>query len=62
MNQKQCKGCVYFRAGNGDNKNGLKFCHYMLYTDKRRQVAEDGKCLSYKKGKKTKPSPVKVFS
>lgn len=61
MNQKQCKGCVYFRAGNG-GQEGMKFCHYMLYTDKRRQVAEDGKCLSYKKCKQTKPSPMKIFS
>ena len=61
MNREQCKGCVYFRSGGG-NPDSIKFCHYMLYTDKRRRVAEDGKCLSYKHCKQTKPSPMKVFS
>lgn len=45
----KCKGCRYWRRGGGDVDNGLKMCHHLLDTDKRRSVGVDGKCLSYYK-------------
>lgn len=48
MNRKQCKGCGYFRSGNGD-QNCMKFCHHYLDTGIRRKVGENGKCLSKEK-------------
>ena len=51
MDRKQCRGCGYFKAGGGGvtNHDTLRFCHYMLYTGKRREVGENGKCLSKSK-------------
>lgn len=48
MNREQCVGCAYFLAGRAANDatNGERFCHYLLYTNKRRQVGENEICLS----------------
>jgi hypothetical protein len=59
MNRKQCKGCAYFIGHNG---TGMKFCHYMLYTGKRRKVGEDEKCLSKSKTKKRVCEPFDVYA
>lgn len=43
---EQCPGCFYFR-GNYNNGAGVsRFCHYMLLTEKRRKIGENGECLS----------------
>lgn len=42
--QKKCKDCVYFKRSFGCS--GEWMCHYLLETDKRRVVGEDGKCKS----------------
>lgn len=42
--QKQCKDCVYLKRANG--LCGIKFCHHLLETNKRRVVGENGQCLS----------------
>ena len=48
MNTKQCKGCRYWLNGNASIRaGGLMFCHYLLYTKKRRKHDGD-KCLSKK--------------
>lgn len=51
MDRKQCKDCGYFIAGGGGVKthDTVRFCHYMLYTGKRRAVGENEKCLSKSK-------------
>lgn len=41
---KQCAGCVYWRGANGQRQE-MRFCHFLLDTDKRR-VVENGVCLS----------------
>lgn len=47
MNREQCKGCAYFLdGGGGSKKGGYKFCHYMLFTGKRRAVGDCEECLS----------------
>jgi len=48
MNREQCVGCAYFISGRscGDSRDEDRFCHYMLYTQKRRQVGENEICLS----------------
>lgn len=48
MNREQCVGCAYFLAGRAANEaqNSERFCHYLLYTQKRRQVGENEICLS----------------
>ena len=53
----QCKGCHYWLSGSGGYPGGgVKLCHHLLYTGKRR-VEVDGVCLSRaakrKRGKKT---------
>ena len=51
MNREQCRGCGYFRTGNGDrgSKSGMRFCHHYLDTGIRRKVGENEKCLSKSK-------------
>lgn len=48
MNREQCVGCAYFIAPGGGKKQHetLRFCHYLLYTGKRRKVGKKEKCLS----------------
>ena len=48
MNREQCRGCAYFKTGDG-NPTGLKFCHHYLHTGIRRKVGENEKCLSKSK-------------
>lgn len=45
MDREQCKGCAYFRAGDGSPYT-MKFCHHYLYTGIRRKVGANEKCLS----------------
>ena len=46
---KRCKACHFYKGSNGCNSGeGLKFCHHLLDTGKRRQVDEQtGECLSF---------------
>lgn len=62
MNREQCKGCAYFIAGAGGTKvhASERFCHYMLYTGKRRKVGENEKCLSKSKEAKKLCTPFEV--
>lgn len=48
MNREQCVGCAYFMSGRSytNAPDVERFCHYMLYTNKRRQVGENEICLS----------------
>lgn len=47
MNREQCEGCAYFLTGGGGyRKDEINFCHYMLYTGKRRKVGKKERCLS----------------
>ncbi len=62
MNREQCKGCAYFAAGAGGTKAHVteRFCHYMLYTGKRREVGENEKCLSRAKTAQKKTSAFEI--
>lgn len=60
MNQKQCKGCAYFKDSAG--KGGFRFCHYMLYTGERRKVGENEKCLSKSKVRRKVAVPFEVYA
>ena len=44
MDKKQCEGCVYWNAADG-NKSAARFCNYMLYTGKQRRRNGD-RCYS----------------
>ena len=48
--KKQCSKCKYWTGcnGNADKEYIFKFCHHLLWTDKRR-VEVDGVCLSFEK-------------
>lgn len=59
MNREQCRGCGYFKSGNGDPA-GMKFCHHYLYTGIRRKVGESEKCLSKSKEAKKLCKPFDV--
>lgn len=48
MDREQCEGCGYFKSVN-DRRDGIKCCHYYLYTGIRRKVGENEKCLSKSK-------------
>ena len=41
--RRQFHGCIYFTYLSG---NGLKCCHHLLMTGRRREVTESGLCLS----------------
>ena len=50
--KRQCSRCEYWKGcGGHEEANVLKFCHYLLKTDKRR-VEEDGVCKSFERRKK----------
>lgn len=43
--REQCVGCTFFRSSDY-RPHSYCFCHHYLYTKKRRQVGENGICLS----------------
>ena len=50
--EKVCKTCWYWRNAQGSHaNNSMKFCHYMVYT-RRRRVDIDGVCKSYRRRSK----------
>lgn len=63
MNREQCEGCAYFLSGGGGKAEsrcgGIRFCHHMLYTGKRREVGENEICLSRSE---TRKKVAKAFS
>lgn len=46
---EKCANCHFWRGANGcHSAEGMKFCHHLLDTNKRRKVDEEtGGCLSY---------------
>lgn len=44
---KNCRGCEYWTGAFGPTTPGMRFCHFLLRTNKRRVIGEDGTCLSY---------------
>lgn len=61
MNRAQCKGCAYFRSGDGYRGRGrYLFCNYYLDTGIRRKVGENEKCLCKSKVKRKLCKPFEV--
>ncbi|MDE6998295.1 MAG: hypothetical protein K2P04_10535 [Oscillospiraceae bacterium] len=49
MEQKQCRGCRYWRRLSSSGVAGMRVCHYLLLEGKPRQRDEKGACRSFKK-------------
>ena len=52
---KKCAKCAFYKAMAGGYTGSFKACHHLLLTGIRRNVAEDGSCMSFlKDGKESR--------